>query len=112
MRFTPLMNAPEAPRFVYSDGFEAQTVDAAVDEMRQPGTGVFDALRVGGTGGRFSIVAPPGDPILLTSRVPIVEPHVSDRAGGTCLFEPGEKAGLAVLAGFDFDDHTIRGADS
>jgi hypothetical protein len=106
MGFSPLMGALKAPRLLACDRLKPQSVDPAVDKMRQSGAGVFDELCIGWTLGSFGSVAPPCNPIPLPSGIPIVKPHLDDGSGWAGLLEAGEEAGVAIFTGFNFDDHT------
>src|SRR5262249_9422817 len=105
MGLSPLMDALEIPRFLDGHGFEPQPVEAAVDEMGESGSRVFDALCIGGAGRGLRVVAPSRHPVPLAGGVPVVEPHLDDRPGGSGLFESGKEAVSAVFVGFDLDDH-------
>lgn len=50
VRFAPLMRTHEIPWFIGSDRFETQTVDPAIDQVRQPRTRIFNRLSTGRTG--------------------------------------------------------------
>ena len=101
----PLIGIRKAPGFLNGDRSEPQSVDAAINQMGEPGTGVFDELRIGGAHRRFRVVAPSRDPIPVAGWIPIVQPHLNDRSGRAGLLEPGKDACFTIFAALDFNDH-------